>query len=104
VTASRLPGIVQATLRKRQLSTSDEERRRNVEATTRQVNADVDAFLSRYAGIDQGFTADDLAEFVRSDRFDRRAADLALMSLKGGRRVHYLAGRWPPEPGPVDQG
>ncbi len=74
---------------------SEEERRQNLQATREQVEGDIELFLARQS-YDQapGFTPADLAAAVRSDRFDERAAHLALMGLKDEGRVHLLAGRW----------
>lgn len=81
---------------------SDEERRWNLQAISAQVNADVEAFLRRTAHDPRGFDADDLVEFVRYERFDRRAAQLRIMALKEQGRVHLLAGRWHAGPLPSE--
>jgi hypothetical protein len=73
---------------------TEEERQRNLRASQEQLEEDIEAFLRRYAGFEAGFSADELAVFVRSDRIDRRAAHQILMALKDKGRVHYLAGRW----------
>lgn len=74
---------------------SEEERQRNLQAIREQVEGDVELFVARH-NYDQspGFTAAELAEFVRYERFDERAAHLALMSLKDDGQVHMMAGRW----------
>jgi hypothetical protein len=84
---------------------NEEERRRNMEAGARQLNEDVEGFLREYEGFPGGFSEDDLAEFVRSERVDRHAATRLILRLKDQGRVHRMAGRWhvgplPPESQP----
>jgi hypothetical protein len=81
---------------------TNEERQRNIQASAKQLDEDVEVFLRQHADLGFGFDQGDLAGFVRSDRITRRGALRILMNLKDQGRVHYLAGRWhvgplPPE-------
>jgi hypothetical protein len=73
---------------------TDDERRRNREATNTYVRERIEEFLSQQARLGIPFTPDDLAAAIDHPKYDRRAGHQILMQLKEGGRVHYLAGRW----------
>ncbi len=84
------------------MSWTEEERRRNHEATSQYVRERIDGFLDQQARLGVPFTVDELAAAIDHPKYDRFATQRKLMELKAEGRVHYLAGRWHAGPLPAE--